>query len=67
MVVHSQRLPGEVDVVDGIEIDETMDPVATALMDKGVRFETRQVADGGDPTGALISVAEEVDAGSTPI
>ncbi len=62
VVVHSQLTPGDNEVVDGIEVDETMDPVSALLMERAVRFETRQVAEGRDPADDVISVAEEVDA-----
>ncbi|OHV66597.1 hypothetical protein BCD48_35820 [Pseudofrankia sp. BMG5.36] len=49
-------------VVDGVEVDEAMDPVARLLQDSGVRFGVRPLTAGGSVPEDVVSIAAEVDA-----
>jgi nucleotide-binding universal stress UspA family protein len=62
VVVNSEESAGEHEVVDGVEVDETMDPVTSVLADTGLRFDVRHVIS-RDPAHNLIEIAEEVGAG----
>jgi nucleotide-binding universal stress UspA family protein len=62
VVVHSERSRAEVEVVDGVEVDETMDPVSSLLAHRDVRFQVRHVGEGADAADDIVAIAEEVDA-----
>lgn len=62
VVVHSEPTVGEVEILDGVEADDSMDRVTGILSDRDVRFQARHV-DGKDPADDLVRVADEVDAG----
>jgi nucleotide-binding universal stress UspA family protein len=62
IVVSSAKGGASLDPETAVSLDKEMEEVHRALHDSGVEHEVRQLVRGNEPSGDLVSVAQEVEA-----